>query len=65
MALPVRMRPGENGHRTAGIEPQAHAVVGDAAALDIAADRAAAPFSPRFRLRAPRGKSLPIAERQA
>src|SRR5262249_40632682 len=60
--LAVRMRPAQDGERSAGIEAQIHAVVEDAAELDVVAHRAAAQLAVLLRSFFPRRKALPVAE---
>src|SRR5262249_1669514 len=63
--LAVRMRSGQHGERSAGIEAQIHAVVEDAAELDVVAHRPAAQLAVLLRGFLSRHKTLPVAELDA
>ena len=58
--LAVRMGAAVDGERAGGIEAQVHAVVEDAAELDVVAHRAAAQLAVLLRLALARGVALPV-----
>src|SRR5499427_2429827 len=61
----MRMRPAQDSERSAGIEAQIHAVVEDAAELDVVAHRAAAQLAVLLRGFLSCRKALPVAELDA
>src|SRR5205814_649721 len=65
VSLAVGMRPAEDGERPAGIEAQLHALVEDAAELDVVAHRAAAQLAVLLRGLLSRRKAVPITELDA
>ena len=65
MTLSVRMGAGEDGERAARVEAEIHAVVEDAALLDVVGDRAAAQPAVLLGRGAPRRVALPVAEVEA
>src|SRR5919201_1090211 len=65
LPLAVRMGPAKNGERCIGIEAQVHAIVEDAAELDVVAHGAAAQLAVLLRSLLARRKTLPVAELDA
>ena len=65
MSLPVRMGAGDDRHRAARIEAQIHAVVEDAALLDIEGHGAAAQLAFAFGFLLARLVALPVADGEA
>ena len=63
--LPVRMRAAEHRDGAARIEADVHAVVEDAAELDVVADRAAAQLAGLLRRLAPLLVALPVGKLDA
>jgi hypothetical protein len=59
------MGTGDDAHGAARIETDFHAIIHDAAELDIGRHGTAALQSAPFALSAPRGKTVPVGEREA
>src|SRR4029453_13293435 len=65
VALAVGMRPAKDGERCVGVEAQFHAIIKDAAELDVVAHGAAPQLAVLLRGFLSGGKSLPVAELDA